>query len=201
MSFFLLGVAKELYFNARNTCQHPTMAPRAEDANVTRSEVGLPMRPLQNLSRKTVGLKKQMKCAEKKKTKTIHNNQKIYFIICLKARIKYPLSGTQSSACFWQESSILTHAYHFPWSPGEPISALQSHRALAHLSKPSSTPGGTSEESLHGLAEGLRAEQYVHEGFPTLLPRGSSRMAWSSQQVTARRQETANSSQSESENV
>lgn len=128
--FFLL-VDKELYFNARNTCQHLTMAPRADDADMARSEVGLPMRPLQNLSLKIGGLKKELKCAEKEKKKPTHNNPKKCFIICLKAKIKYPLSGTQSSACFWQESSILTHAYHFPWSLGEPIGDLQNHRALA----------------------------------------------------------------------
>lgn len=73
--FFLLWVAKESYFKARNTCQHPSMAPRADDANMTRSEVRLQMRPLQNLSQKTGGLKKEMKCAEKNNTpnKLLHN--------------------------------------------------------------------------------------------------------------------------------
>lgn len=74
--FFLLWVAKESYFKVRNTCQHPSTAPRADDANMTRSEVRLQMRPLQNLSQKTGGLKKEMKCSEKKKkTKKGENNQ------------------------------------------------------------------------------------------------------------------------------
>lgn len=65
--FFLLWVAKESYFKARNTCQHPSTAPRADDANMTWREVRLQMRPLQNLSRKTGGSKKEMKCAEEEK--------------------------------------------------------------------------------------------------------------------------------------
>ena len=110
--FFLLRVAKELYFKVRNTCQHPSTATRADDANMTRSEVRLQMRPLQNLFWKTGGLKKEMKCAEEKKKTTTTPHPTNCFIICLKVRIKDPLSGTRSSPRFWQGSGTYPACVH-----------------------------------------------------------------------------------------
>lgn len=64
--FLFLWVAKKLYFQVRNACQHPGPIPRTSDANMTSREVRLQTMPLQNLSQETLSLKKEMKCSEKK---------------------------------------------------------------------------------------------------------------------------------------
>lgn len=107
--FFLL-VAKELYFNARNTCQHPTMAPRADDADMTRGEVGLPMRPLQNLSLKIGGLKKELKCAEKEKKKTNPQQPKKMLHNLLESENKIP-SVRNSVVCLLLAGEQHPHAH------------------------------------------------------------------------------------------
>lgn len=136
------------------------MAPRAGDANMTRSEVRLQMRPLQNLSRKTGGLKKEMKCAEKKTTpkqpnKLLHNllgsENKIPSV---RNSIFLLLAGKRHVSCLRASSRMPLIFRGHQWS--RPVTS-EATEHKPRLSKPSSTLGVcTRVPWLHGLAKALR---------------------------------------------